>query len=97
MNVTRGYNFEVIYDGVIDQIVAELDVFMECMNHESDVNLTLLQKIPMVVHKHIAELCVRDVKGIMKLLTAHPDACAIACLEDHTVNKIELLMSTRYA
>ncbi len=97
MNVTRGYNFAVIYDGVIDQIEAELDAFMDCMDGESDVNLTLLQKIPVVVHKHIAELCVRDVKGITKLLTAHHDACAIASLEDHAVKRVELLMSTRYA
>lgn len=97
MNVTKGYNFEVIYDGVVGQIVAELDAFIECINGESDVNLTLLQKIPVVVHKHIADLSVRDVKGITKLLTASGDACAIASLEDHTVKKVELIMSTRYA
>ncbi len=97
MNVTKGYNFEVIYDGVINQIVAELDVFMECIDHESDGNLALLQKIPVVVHKHIADLSVRDVKGITKLLTANCDACAITSLEDHAVKQVELLMSTRYA
>ena len=97
MNVTKGYNFEVIYDSVVDQIVAELDVFIESIDGESDGNLALLQKIPVVVHKHIAELSVRDVKGITKLLTANCDACAITSLEDHTVKKVELLMSTRYA
>ena len=95
--MTKGYNFAIIYDGVIDQIVAELDVFIECINGESDVNLTLLQKIPVVVHKHIADLCVRDVKGITKLLTANGDACVITSLEDHTVKKVQLIMSTRYA
>lgn len=95
--MTKGYNFAIIHDGVIGQIVAELDVFMQSMHGESDVNLTLLQKIPIIVHKHIAGLSVRDVKGITKLLTANGDACAIACLEDHTVNRVELMMSTRYA
>jgi hypothetical protein len=97
MNVTKGYNFEVIYDSVVDQIVAELDVFIESIHGESDGNLALLQKIPVVVHKHIAELSVRHVKGINKLLTANCDTCAITSLEDHTVKKVELLMSTRYA
>lgn len=95
--MTQGYNFAIIYDDVIGQIVAELDAFIESISGESDVNLTLLQKIPIVVHKHIADLSVRHVKGITKLLTANGDACAITSLEDHTVKKVELMMSTRYA
>lgn len=111
MIVAEKYNYLAIYSNILDKITQDLDDWLEAYDPITpigDRNLTLLQRIPVSVHKHISELSVGQVKGIHKLLKSgkvdllpgqstyveSPDP--ITSIEDYITKTIELTFSSRY-
>jgi hypothetical protein len=107
MIVAEKYNYQAIYCNIIDKITSDLDDWLDSYDPIvpiGDRNLTLLQRIPVSVHKHISDLSVRQVKGIYKFLRNRKNhelpfiesSDPITSIEDYVTKTIELDFSKRY-
>lgn len=111
MIVAEKYNYQAIYNNVVDKITQDLDDWLDAYDPivpVSERSLALIQRIPVIVHKHISELSVAQIKGIHKMLknkTTSTDPLdplytiqsdSITSIEDYTCKLIETDFTKRY-